>query len=42
MKFLIVMLIVVVVIVVVIRLRKQFSREIDRVKDIRRAHRDDQ
>ena len=42
MKFLIVLLIVVVVVMVVIRLRKQFSREIDRAKDIRRSKREDQ
>jgi flagellar biogenesis protein FliO len=41
MKFLIVLLIVVVVVMVVIRLRKQFSREIDRAKDIRRSKRED-
>lgn len=41
MKFLIVMLIVVIVIVVVARLRKQFSREVQRAKDIRRANRED-
>jgi flagellar biogenesis protein FliO len=41
MKFLIVLLIVVVVAIVVIRLRKQFSREIDRAKDIRRSKRED-
>lgn len=40
MKFLIVVLIVVVLVVVVMRVRKQFSREIDRAKDIRRADRD--
>ena len=41
MKLLIVMLIIVLVIVVVARLRKQFSREIQRAKDIRRANRED-
>lgn len=41
MKLLIIMLIVVVVIVVVARVRKQFSGEIARAKDIRRANRED-
>ncbi|MGB9035045.1 MAG: hypothetical protein WCC45_11055 [Paeniglutamicibacter sp.] len=41
MKFLIVLLIVVVVVVVVMRLRTQFSKEIDRAKEIRRANRDE-
>lgn len=42
MKFLIVVLIVVVVVVVVIRVRNQFSSEIERAKDIRRSDRDEQ
>lgn len=41
MKFLIVLLIVVAVVVVVARLRKQFSKEIDRAKEIRRSKRDE-
>ncbi|WP_256449173.1 hypothetical protein [Paeniglutamicibacter quisquiliarum] len=41
MKFLIVVLIVVVVVVVVMRVRKQFSSEIARAKDIRRANGDE-
>lgn len=41
MKFLIVLLIVVVVVVVVMRLRKQFSKEIERAKEIRRSNRDE-
>ena len=42
MKFLIFVLIVVVVVVVVMRLRKQFSKEIQRAKEIRRSRDDDQ
>ena len=41
MKFLIVVLIVVVVVIVAVRLRKQFSSEIQRAKDIRRSRRED-
>lgn len=41
MKFLLLMVVVVVVIVIVMRLRKQFSKEISRAKDIRRANRED-
>ncbi len=41
MKFLIVMLIVIVVVVVIVRLRKQFSKEIDRAKNIKRSNQED-
>ncbi len=41
MKFLIFVLVVVVVVVVVLRVRKQFSKEIQRAREIRRSRGED-